>query len=194
MSSPAAFRLGLAVLQRRKDLALNQLEVGQAGGPSNSMLTDIENGRLATLTPSTARKLDTGLQWEPGTARKIWDGDQVTNAGIWVFEPDGSVRDLEHLPNGEELRAALEAASAERPGEVYQALRAALDKDPAAFEGALSISVFIEPPTRAVFEAHKRRIKGVVDEGAPNVTSLRPGGRRDSMTGIQDEAARKETP
>lgn len=68
MSSNAQ-RFGEYVKARRLELDLNQLEVSAAGGPSNSMLTTIENGRLGELTRATARKLDKGLQWEPGSAR-----------------------------------------------------------------------------------------------------------------------------
>lgn len=74
MSSPAE-RLAAAVKARREnELRLNQLEVAGRGGPSNSKLTEIENGRLAQLTPSTERKLDKGLGWLDGSARRVWNG------------------------------------------------------------------------------------------------------------------------
>lgn len=74
-----AERLKWYVLRRRKDeLDLNQMEVWQAGGPSNTTLTKIENGHLETLERATARKLDTGLRWETGSARRVWEGGKPT--------------------------------------------------------------------------------------------------------------------
>lgn len=71
-----ADRLGAAVRQRRSELELSQLDVWQNGGPSNTTLTDIENGRTKNLTRTVAKKLDRGLTWPEGTARRIWDGEQ----------------------------------------------------------------------------------------------------------------------
>lgn len=73
-----AERLGAAVRQRRIELEMSQLDVWQNGGPSNTTLTDIENDRTTNLTRTTAKKLDRGLTWPEGTARRIWDGDQET--------------------------------------------------------------------------------------------------------------------
>ena len=72
--STNAHRFGQIVLARRLELDLNQLEVAAAGGPSNSTMTAIENGRLEDLSRATAKKLDRGLQWEPGSARLAWQG------------------------------------------------------------------------------------------------------------------------
>lgn len=77
MSSNAA-RLAEAVLARRAELEVTQLEVWQAGGPSNTTLTVIEKGDLPSLTRTTARKLDKGLRWQDGSARSVWDGGQAT--------------------------------------------------------------------------------------------------------------------
>lgn len=73
MSTNPAQRLADAVLARRRELDMTQLEVWNAGGPSNSTLTKIENGDLTTLTRKTARSLDTGLRWEPGSARDLYE-------------------------------------------------------------------------------------------------------------------------
>lgn len=77
MSSNAE-RLAAVVLARREELALTQLEVAAAGGPSNTTLTMIENGLTANLTNATAKKLDRGLQWAPGSARAVWFGGDPT--------------------------------------------------------------------------------------------------------------------
>lgn len=76
MSTAPGERLGRYVYNRRGELGLNQLEVHAAGGPSNTKLTEIENGRLAQLTNQTARKLDKGLRWMQGSARATWDGGE----------------------------------------------------------------------------------------------------------------------
>lgn len=72
MSSNAR-RLAAAVLARRQELDLTQLDVWQSGGPSNTTLTKIENAEIDALTRTTARKLDAGLKWEPGSARDVYD-------------------------------------------------------------------------------------------------------------------------
>lgn len=77
MSSNAQ-RLADAVLARRDELAKSQLEVWQAGGPSNTTLTTIENGLTENLTNATAKKLDRGLEWTPGSARAVWLGGEPT--------------------------------------------------------------------------------------------------------------------
>ena len=77
--STKARRLAAAVRHRREELDLTQLDLWLAGGPSNSTLTTIENGRLETLTRTTARKLDACLRWETGSARRVWDkGEEPT--------------------------------------------------------------------------------------------------------------------
>lgn len=81
MSSKGAEHLAHHVLARRTQLDFNQLDVHAAGGPSNTLLTTIENGRLEALTRSTAHKLDRGLLWEPGSARRVWDGGEPVPLG-----------------------------------------------------------------------------------------------------------------
>ena len=74
--STNADRLAQAVRARRAQLDLSQLDVWQAGGPSNTTLTEIENGRVEALTRTTAKRLDLGLKWEPGSARRVWEGGE----------------------------------------------------------------------------------------------------------------------
>lgn len=76
--STNAENLARHVKARRLELDLNQIEVWQAGGPSNTTLTEIENGRLTNLTRTTARKLDAALRWEAGSARRVWEGGEPT--------------------------------------------------------------------------------------------------------------------
>lgn len=98
----SAERLAQAVRDRRKQLHMNQLEVQSGGGPSNTLQTEIENGRLESLTPRTARKIDTGLMWEAGSAMRIWEGTgEAVVRGI-VVDDDGT---LHITDNSEELNA-----------------------------------------------------------------------------------------
>lgn len=74
--STKAERFGKRVQDRREQLGRSQIEVWQRGGPSNTTLTAIENGRTS-LTKATARKLDAGLDWEEGSAWGTWhDGTE----------------------------------------------------------------------------------------------------------------------
>lgn len=79
MSANAA-RFGQIVRARRLALGdLTQIDVWRRGGPSNSTLTAIEGGEWKP-NGSTFRKLDAALEWEPGSARRAWDGGQPTPA------------------------------------------------------------------------------------------------------------------
>jgi hypothetical protein len=78
MSSNPAERFGRIVHERRVHLDFTQADVTKHGGPSNTKQTEIENGLLASLLPNMAKKLDRGLQWEPGSARRTWLGGGPT--------------------------------------------------------------------------------------------------------------------
>ena len=79
MSTKDPIEFGKVVLQRREQLGLSQIDVWNKRGPSNSTLTVIENGRMADLTPATAKKLDNGLDWRSGSALALWrDGTTPT--------------------------------------------------------------------------------------------------------------------
>lgn len=72
--SVSAKRLGTAVLKRRKELDLNQRGVADAGGPSDTTLSKLENGAVKVVAAATLRRLDAALQWPAGTARAIYEG------------------------------------------------------------------------------------------------------------------------
>jgi hypothetical protein len=76
MSTEGARRLARAVKARRAELEVTQYDVWQAGGPSNTTLTKIEAGHLESLTRKTARNLDAALEWEPGSAKRVWAGGE----------------------------------------------------------------------------------------------------------------------
>lgn len=90
----AVARLGQAVEARRRYLGLSQIDVWQAGGPSNSTLTRIENGEGDAPSAATLRKLDTALEWGAGTSAAILAGidpDRVYRAGA-AFDQIESLR------------------------------------------------------------------------------------------------------
>lgn len=66
------------VLARREALDLTQLDVWNAGGPSNSTLTAIESARPPAPSRSTLRKLDHALRWTEGSARAALSGGEPT--------------------------------------------------------------------------------------------------------------------
>lgn len=75
--STNAERLAAAVKARRAELDLSQIEVWQSGGPSNTTLTKVENAEIETLTRTTAKRLDAGLLWAPGSAKAVFErGEQ----------------------------------------------------------------------------------------------------------------------
>lgn len=75
-STIPAQRLAWWVKHRREDeLDLTQLDVAAKGGPSNSTLTKIEGGNMTSLSRKTARTLDAGLDWQPGSARRLYNGE-----------------------------------------------------------------------------------------------------------------------
>lgn len=68
--------LATAVRQRRDYLCLSQRSIYAAGGPSPATLNKIENP--SGDDPASARtleKLDSVLQWEPGTSRRVLAGE-----------------------------------------------------------------------------------------------------------------------
>jgi transcriptional regulator with XRE-family HTH domain len=72
-------RFGRIVYDRRDELGLTQEEVEENGGPTDTTLGKIEN---VEWTPGnrkiTLRKLDVGLKWEPGSAKRTLNGGDPT--------------------------------------------------------------------------------------------------------------------
>lgn len=67
-------RLGEAVKKRRERLGLTQDDLRGLGGPSNTTVSQIEQGAAETVSPLVQRKLDASLSWEAGTARALLEG------------------------------------------------------------------------------------------------------------------------
>jgi len=68
---PDLHNLAEHVLARRRAKDLTQMDVWKLGGPSNSTLTAIEAARGPAPSRSTLRKLDRGMNWSPGSARRV---------------------------------------------------------------------------------------------------------------------------
>ncbi|AZI65522.1 MULTISPECIES: hypothetical protein [Rhodococcus] len=78
MTSPEK-RFGDIVAKRRSALGLNRKQVQQNGGPSDTKLAAIESGDSdARMHSSTLEKLDTALQWVPGSASRALSGGEPT--------------------------------------------------------------------------------------------------------------------
>lgn len=62
------------------------MDVWKLGGPSNSTLTAIEAARGPAPSRSTLRKLDRGMNWSPGSARRVLLGGRPAT--------DDDIRDM----------------------------------------------------------------------------------------------------
>lgn len=113
MSSNAR-RFGDVVQSRREQLDLTQIDVWQAGGPSNTTLTAIENGKQENLSRATARKLDKGLRWVEGSAKTVWLGGDPTPLAHSI--PQDVLEEIQHLsPKAREYVLRVLGADREQP-------------------------------------------------------------------------------
>lgn len=94
-------RLGQIVKERREELGVSQKQLLDRGGPSNSTLTKIEQGRADTISNATMRKIDRALDWEFGSAQEVLAGGDPTVSGERRYRTSGgeefSERTLETL-------------------------------------------------------------------------------------------------
>ncbi|MCP2290045.1 helix-turn-helix domain-containing protein [Nocardia amikacinitolerans] len=66
-------RFGRIIKERRDELGLTQLQIGDLGGPSAPTIRKIEDGDAAIST-HTLNKLDAPLRWLPGSAARTYAG------------------------------------------------------------------------------------------------------------------------
>lgn len=66
-------RFGRIIKERRDELGLTQLQIGDLGGPSAPTIRKIEDGDAAIST-TTLNKLDGPLRWLPGSAARTYAG------------------------------------------------------------------------------------------------------------------------
>lgn len=71
-------RLGQEVLQYRLRRGWSQAAVNKRGGPSDTLQTKIESGKWRPTrgVDDTLRKIDTGLEWVPGSASRVLAGGE----------------------------------------------------------------------------------------------------------------------
>ena len=75
---------------------MSQIDVWKAGGPSNSVMTGLEGGNAKSVSAKTLAKLDAALQWEPGSARRVYeDGGEPTE-----LDGDGPSQSKPFFPGG----------------------------------------------------------------------------------------------
>ncbi|MGW5313097.1 helix-turn-helix domain-containing protein [Nocardia thailandica] len=84
-------RFGRIIRQRRDELGLTQLQIGDLGGPSAPTIRKIEDGEAAIST-STLNKLDGPLRWHPGSAARTYaGGEPSSSAALTAGAPRASV-------------------------------------------------------------------------------------------------------
>lgn len=66
-------RFGRILRARREELGIQQEDLDRFGGPSSTTLSQLERG-ITRPSPKTLRKLDTGLRWVSGSARRTLEG------------------------------------------------------------------------------------------------------------------------
>ncbi|MEU0500026.1 helix-turn-helix transcriptional regulator [Nocardia sp. NPDC005998] len=81
MQSPSELsrhkRFGRIIKERRDELGLTQMQIGDLGGPSAPTIRKIEDGDAAIST-HTLNKLDAPLRWLPGSAARTYAGGDPT--------------------------------------------------------------------------------------------------------------------
>ncbi|WP_245839922.1 helix-turn-helix domain-containing protein [Mycobacterium aquaticum] len=85
-------KLAVEVRNRRADLGLTQIEVGERGGPAVETLRAIENNRAGRLSPRMRRALERAIEWEPGSVDVVLEGGTAKLAGP-PRQPLGGRRD-----------------------------------------------------------------------------------------------------
>ncbi|MEV6278340.1 helix-turn-helix transcriptional regulator [Nocardia sp. NPDC051832] len=66
-------RFGRIMKERRDELGLTQMQIGDLGGPSAPTIRKIEDG-AAAISTHTLNKLDVPLRWLPGSAARTYAG------------------------------------------------------------------------------------------------------------------------
>lgn len=91
--------LGQFVKARREELGLSQQEVADAGGPSDTTMSKLENGLTDTVSNRTLKRLDSALGWEAGSARAAY----VTGSTPVVIQQAPAVEDPRPGPAAQDV-------------------------------------------------------------------------------------------
>ncbi|MFQ6327098.1 helix-turn-helix domain-containing protein [Nocardia sp. CWNU-33] len=90
MQSPSELsrqkRFGRIIKERRDELGLTQMQIGDLGGPSAPTIRKIEDGDAAIST-HTLNKLDAPLRWLPGSAARTYAGGAPAAHDVDVHAP-----------------------------------------------------------------------------------------------------------
>ncbi|WP_063047287.1 helix-turn-helix domain-containing protein [Nocardia pseudovaccinii] len=90
MQSPSELsrhkRFGRIIKERRDELGLTQMQIGDLGGPSAPTIRKIEDGD-ATISTHTLNKLDAPLRWLPGSAARTYAGGDPTTHEVATHTP-----------------------------------------------------------------------------------------------------------
>ncbi|WP_405177979.1 helix-turn-helix domain-containing protein [Nocardia sp. NBC_01377] len=72
-------RFGRIIRERRDELGLTQIQIGDLGGPSAPTIRKIEDGD-SSISTHTLNKLDVPLRWRPGSAARAYAGGTPSEA------------------------------------------------------------------------------------------------------------------
>jgi hypothetical protein len=127
MTRPDWDQLARAVRQRRTELGLSQAAVAARGGPSDFVISRIENNDEPRPRADTLRKLDTGLDWDPGTSRQLVFGESPA-IRVRVRRSDGQWYELDPnrpAPQGaaQDSRATADALAQQQAAAVGRMLQ-----------------------------------------------------------------------
>lgn len=78
MTTPDLERFGRIVRARREELGLQQEDMDEHAGPSSTTMSKVERGVGPAPSAKTLRKLDAGLKWQDGSAKRTLDGGDPT--------------------------------------------------------------------------------------------------------------------
>lgn len=91
--APDRRRLGAAVKARRNQLLMTHAAIHAAGGPSPTVLQNIENGRNITIRHATGVRLEDALKWRRGSVDALLAGGDALE-----LEPDMHMEVIEESP------------------------------------------------------------------------------------------------
>ena len=86
-------KLAQAIRQRRLDLGKTQEEIANEGGPSDTTLGKLENAQVPDPSRGTLVKVDVGLRWHEGSARRVLRGGVPVPLGQNIVDLSDDERD-----------------------------------------------------------------------------------------------------
>jgi len=154
--------LAKAVRARRADLGLSQGAVAAAGGPSDLVISRVENNEEPRPRLDTLRKLDRGLRWEPGTSEAFLAGGPIP-------EPSALAPRVRVKRGGQWIEVDPNAPSAPRmtPEELLERATAAAQSHATVVSEILLLPLKLTQEERARIEQISTKIAGLPEVLAP---------------------------